>query len=85
MPMSSSAEVIFPAVGWLMPAAFAIATHGRTGPGRVVLGSVADYVIHNSSLPLLLIRRELDLAGEAGREPQRATRAGLGLSHHHRF
>ena len=34
----------------------AIATHGRTGPGRVVLGSVADYVIRNSGLPILLIR-----------------------------
>jgi nucleotide-binding universal stress UspA family protein len=34
----------------------AIATHGRSGPGRVVLGSVADYVIRHSSLPLLLIR-----------------------------
>lgn len=34
----------------------AIATHGRSGPGRVVLGSVADYVVRHSSLPLLLIR-----------------------------
>jgi nucleotide-binding universal stress UspA family protein len=34
----------------------AIATHGRTGPGRVVLGSVADYVIRQSGLPILLIR-----------------------------
>jgi nucleotide-binding universal stress UspA family protein len=34
----------------------AIATHGRSGPGRVVLGSVADYVIRHSNLPLLLIR-----------------------------
>jgi nucleotide-binding universal stress UspA family protein len=34
----------------------AIATHGRSGPGRVVLGSVADYVIRNTRLPILLIR-----------------------------
>ena len=34
----------------------AIATHGRSGPGRVVLGSVADYVIRNTRLPVLLIR-----------------------------
>jgi nucleotide-binding universal stress UspA family protein len=34
----------------------AIATHGRSGPGRVVLGSIADYVVRHSSLPLLLIR-----------------------------
>jgi nucleotide-binding universal stress UspA family protein len=34
----------------------ALATHGRSGPGRVILGSVADHVIRNSSLPILLIR-----------------------------
>jgi nucleotide-binding universal stress UspA family protein len=34
----------------------AIATHGRTGPGRVLFGSVADYVIKQSRLPILLIR-----------------------------
>jgi nucleotide-binding universal stress UspA family protein len=34
----------------------AIATHGRSGPGRVVLGSVADHVIRHSGIPILLIR-----------------------------
>jgi nucleotide-binding universal stress UspA family protein len=34
----------------------ALATHGRSGPSRVVLGSVADYVIRNTRLPILLIR-----------------------------
>jgi nucleotide-binding universal stress UspA family protein len=34
----------------------ALATHGRSGAGRVVLGSVADYVIRHTGLPLLLIR-----------------------------
>jgi nucleotide-binding universal stress UspA family protein len=34
----------------------AIATHGRSGTGRVVLGSVADYVTRHSGLPILLIR-----------------------------
>ena len=34
----------------------AIATHGRTGPGREVQGSVADYIIRHSGLPILLIR-----------------------------
>ncbi len=33
----------------------AITTHGRSGLGRVVLGSVAEYVIRNSSKPVLLI------------------------------
>jgi nucleotide-binding universal stress UspA family protein len=38
----------------------AIATHGRSGPGRVVLGSVADYVIHHSRLPILLVRPTME-------------------------
>ena len=34
----------------------AIATHGRSGPGRVIFGSVADFVLRQSGLPILLIR-----------------------------
>jgi nucleotide-binding universal stress UspA family protein len=34
----------------------AITTHGRSGPKRAILGSVADYVIRNTSTPILLIR-----------------------------
>ena len=34
----------------------AMATHGRSGIRRAVLGSVADYVIKEISLPLLLIK-----------------------------
>ncbi len=34
----------------------AIATHGRTGVARIVLGSVADKVVRGSSTPVLLIR-----------------------------
>jgi len=34
----------------------AIATHGRTGPGRVLFGSVADFVVRQSRMPVLLIR-----------------------------
>jgi nucleotide-binding universal stress UspA family protein len=37
----------------------AIATHGRSGPGRIVMGSVADYVLHHAHLPVLLIRPEI--------------------------
>jgi nucleotide-binding universal stress UspA family protein len=33
-----------------------LATHGRSGPGRVILGSVADFVIRHARVPLLLIR-----------------------------
>jgi nucleotide-binding universal stress UspA family protein len=34
----------------------AIATHGRSGPGRAIFGSVADFVLRHSGLPILLIR-----------------------------
>ena len=34
----------------------AIATHGRSGPSRAVLGIVADDIIRNAELPLLLVR-----------------------------
>ena len=34
----------------------AIATHGRSGIRRVIFGSVAEHVIKNSRLPILLIR-----------------------------
>lgn len=34
----------------------ALATHGRTGLGRAVFGSVADHVLRESGLPILLIR-----------------------------
>lgn len=34
----------------------AMATHGRSGLGRAVLGSIADYVMRESGLPILIIR-----------------------------
>jgi nucleotide-binding universal stress UspA family protein len=34
----------------------AIATHGRSGVGRAILGSVADFVLRESGLPILMIR-----------------------------
>jgi len=39
----------------------AMATHGRSGVGRTILGSVADYVVRESGLPLLLIRPQREL------------------------
>ena len=35
-----------------------IATHGRSGLGRVVFGSVADLVLRESGLPILVIKPE---------------------------
>lgn len=34
----------------------AMATHGRTGLGRAVFGSVADHVLHQSGLPIMVVR-----------------------------
>jgi len=34
----------------------ALATHGRSGLGRAVMGSIADYVVKESGLPTLIIR-----------------------------
>ena len=34
----------------------AMATHGRVGPARLVLGSIADKVVRTSTVPVLLIR-----------------------------
>ena len=33
-----------------------MATHGRSGVGRWMLGSVADRVLHSTAIPLLLVR-----------------------------
>jgi nucleotide-binding universal stress UspA family protein len=41
----------------------AMATHGRSGVDRWVMGSVADGVVRRSSLPCLLVR-----PAEAGRK-----------------
>jgi nucleotide-binding universal stress UspA family protein len=37
----------------------AIATHGRSGASRWLLGSVADKVIHSATVPVLLVRPDL--------------------------
>lgn len=34
----------------------AMSTHGRSGMGRWVLGSVADHVVHNGKMPVILVR-----------------------------
>jgi len=43
--------------------AIAVASHGRTGIGRVVLGSVAEEVARKSSRPLLMVHAK----GDGGR------------------
>ena len=38
----------------------AMSTHGRTGIGRLIVGSVTDRVLHGSSNPMLIVRPEID-------------------------
>ena len=38
----------------------AMSTHGRTGIGRLIVGSVTDKVLHGSSNPMLVVRPEVD-------------------------
>lgn len=49
-------EVIVQQAAKLRPDLIAMATHGHGWAKRVVLGSVADHVRHNSDVPLLLIK-----------------------------
>jgi len=54
-----------------------IATHGRSGLGRWMLGSVADRVTQGAKVPVLLIRRHDPPSPEAQRAEQPAARNGL--------
>ena len=47
-----------------MSAAVVMATHGRTGALRSILGSVAGNVVHHSSGPVMLVRARLAQAAE---------------------
>ena len=38
----------------------AMSTHGRTGPARWLMGSVAERVVHSSKVPVLLIRSKAE-------------------------
>ncbi len=38
----------------------AMSTHGRTGMGRLIVGSVTDKVLHGSSNPMLVVRPDVD-------------------------
>ena len=54
--VGSVAEVILGVADELGVDCIAMSTHGRTGPARWLLGSIADRVVHNSKVPVLLIR-----------------------------
>lgn len=50
------ANVILEAADEMQVDVIAMSTHGRSGPARWLLGSVADRVVRNSKVPVLLIR-----------------------------
>jgi nucleotide-binding universal stress UspA family protein len=52
----SVAETILEVAEELQVDCIAMSTHGRTGPARWLLGSIAERVVHNSKVPVLLIR-----------------------------
>ena len=52
----SAGEAIVDATAELNCDLVVMATHGRSGLGRALLGSVADHVVHHARCPVLLIR-----------------------------
>jgi nucleotide-binding universal stress UspA family protein len=54
--VGSVAETILGVAEELGVDCIAMSTHGRTGPARWLLGSIAERVVHNSKIPVLLIR-----------------------------
>ena len=54
--VGSVADVILGVAEELQVDCIAMSTHGRTGPARWLLGSIAERVVHNSKVPVLLIR-----------------------------
>ena len=58
------AQAIVQAAAEKTDALIAMSTHGRTGIGRWLLGSVADKVLHAMETPLLLVRGREDSPSE---------------------
>jgi nucleotide-binding universal stress UspA family protein len=54
--VGSVADVILGVAEELQVDVIAMSTHGRTGPARWLLGSIAERVVHSSKIPVLLIR-----------------------------
>lgn len=53
------AEVILKTAEEIGADVIAMSTHGRTGAARWLLGSVADRVVRNSNVPVMLIRAKV--------------------------
>lgn len=63
----------------------AMASHGRSGLGRLLLGSVAERVVHQSPVPVLLIRPDTalvdQLEAERRSQPERRLRVRDIMTH----
>ena len=58
--VGSVADVILGVAEELHVDVIAMSTHGRTGPARWLMGSVAERVVHSSKIPVLLIRSKAE-------------------------
>lgn len=54
--VGSVADVILGVAEELQIDIIAMSTHGRTGPARWLVGSIAERVVYHSKIPVLLIR-----------------------------
>jgi nucleotide-binding universal stress UspA family protein len=61
------ADVILGVADELKVDVIAMSTHGRTGPARWLLGSIAERVVHSSKIPVLLIRAKVPRGGKKGK------------------
>lgn len=50
------AEMILQVAEDIQADTIAMSTHGRTGPSRWLIGSIAERVVRNSKIPVMLIR-----------------------------
>jgi nucleotide-binding universal stress UspA family protein len=63
--VGSVADVILGVAEEMNIDVIAMSTHGRTGPARWIMGSVAERVVRNSKVPVLLIRATEKLGRKA--------------------
>ncbi|THF88737.1 universal stress protein [Deinococcus sp. KSM4-11] len=71
----SVAQMILKAVAAERADLIVMSTHGRSGLGRVLIGSVAEAVVHAAPVPVLLVR--------AGHTPTQWTAPAVGSSAEH--
>ncbi len=66
--LGNAAEEILDAAGVRPETAIVMASHGRSGFGRVLLGSVANRVVQTTSVPVFIVRASTDSQAEYGKQ-----------------